>query len=249
MRPLTVAGLTAGAVLGGLSSAAAYGSVSKSSQLFGPSVFRGPGRRRSVALTFDDGPSEGTLSILEYLQRESVWATFFQCGMNVRRLPKIAGDVAAAGHQLGNHTYSHPKLPFKSREFIAREFTEAQRVILGETGIAPMILRPPYGFRWVGMREVQQRLSLLGVMWTVIGYDWCWSPGRIASHVLSHVEPGGIVCLHDGRGVKKNPDVSATLRAVKQIVPVLKDRGYSFEVISDLMHVDARPVAAPLSLK
>lgn len=236
MRPLTVAGLTAGAVLGGLSSAAAYGSVSKSSQLFGPSVYRGPGRRRSVALTFDDGPSEGTLRILDYLQSEGVWATFFQCGMNVRRLPRIAGEVAARGHQLGNHTYSHPKLPFKSREFIAREFTDAQRIIVAETGIAPMICRPPYGFRWAGMREIQHRLSLLGVMWTVMGYDWSWAADRVARHVVARTAPGGIICLHDGRGVHKAPDVSATLRAVKQIVPMLKDRGYSFEVISDLLH-------------
>src|SRR5581483_7771577 len=160
--PLTVAGLTAGAVLGGLSATTAYGSVSKTSQLFGPSVHRGPGRRRSIALTFDDGPSEGTMPILEYLHKEGVWATFFQCGMNVRRLPHIAGQVAAAGHQLGNHTYSHPKLVFKSREFINREFGEAQKIIHQETGLAPMLLRPPYGFRWLGMREVQEKLSLLG---------------------------------------------------------------------------------------
>jgi peptidoglycan/xylan/chitin deacetylase (PgdA/CDA1 family) len=157
--------------------------------------------------------------------------------MNVRRLPRIAGEVAAGGHQLGNHTYSHPKLPFKSRAFIAREFTDAQCVIQAETGIAPMILRPPYGFRWAGMRDIQHRLSLLGVMWTVIGYDWVWSPDRIARHVLSRANPGGIICLHDGRGIRKNPDIGSTLRALKQIIPALKDRGYSFEVISDLLHV------------
>ena len=237
MRPITVAGLTAGAVLGGLSGAAAYGSVSRSSQLFGPSVFRGHGTRRSIALTFDDGPSEGTLDLLEYLQKEKVWATFFQCGLNVRKLPYVAGEVAAGGHQLGNHSYSHPKLPFKSREFISREFTDAQRVILGETGIAPMLLRAPYGYRWLGMRDVQERLSLLGVMWTVMGYDWQWSSDSIARHVLSQISPGGIVCLHDGRGVQANPDISETLRAVKKIVPILKDQGYSFEVVSDLIHV------------
>ena len=237
MRPMTVAGLTAGAVLGGISATAAYGTVSRSSQLFGPSVYRGPGRRRSIALTFDDGPSEGTLHLLDYLHKEAVWATFFQCGMNVRRFPHVAGRVAAAGHQLGNHTYSHPKLPFKSREFIAREFEEAQKIIHGETGLAPMLLRPPYGFRWIGMREVQQRLALLGVMWTTIGYDWRWPAERITKHVVSHASPGGIVCLHDGRGVNVNPDISSTLEAVRQIVPILKDKGYSFEVVSDLIHV------------
>jgi len=237
MRPLTVAGITAGAVAAGISAAAAYGSVGKSSQLFGPSVYRGPGRRKSVALTFDDGPSEQTQDLLDYLASENVTATFFQCGMNVRRLPHIAGKVAACGHQIGNHTYSHPKLPFKSREFIDFEFSEAQRIISFETGVTPMILRAPYGFRWVGMREVQRKLALLDVMWTVIGYDWRWPADRISHHVVSHASPGGIICLHDGRAVERNPDIRETIRAVRQIVPALTDRGYSFETINDLMRV------------
>ena len=235
MRALTLTGFTAGALMGGLSAAAAYGSVSKNSQLFGPTVFKGAGRKRTVALTFDDGPSEGTLRLLDYLHRERIWATFFQCGMNVRRLPHIAGRVAAAGHQLGNHTFSHPKLPFKSRQFIEREFTEAQKIITFETGVAPMLLRPPYGFRWAGMRAVQEKLSLLGVLWTVIGNDWCWPAERIRRHVLQHVSPGGIICLHDGRGVQAEPDISETIKALQKIVPVLKDQGYSFEVVSDLL--------------
>ena len=69
----------------------------------------------------------------------------------------------------GNHTYSHPRLPFKSREFIEREFVEAQRAIQEETGITPMLLRAPYGHRWLGMRQVQEQLSLLSVMWD---RDW-----------------------------------------------------------------------------
>ena len=93
-------GMTAGALLGGISAAAAYGSVAKSSQMFGPSVYRGPGDRKSIALTFDDGPSESTPDLLEYLEREGVIATFFQCGMHVKRLPHVAGQVAAAGHEL-----------------------------------------------------------------------------------------------------------------------------------------------------
>ncbi len=237
MRAFKFAGVAASTVLGAASATAVYGSLSRSSQLFGPSVYRGPGRRRSVALTFDDGPTEGTLPILEYLDREQVWATFFQCGMNVQRHPEIARRVAAAGHQLGNHTYSHSRLTFRSPEFIDREVTDAQKVIQDETGLSPMLLRPPYGFRWVGLREVQRRLALLGVMWTVIGNDWRWPSERIAQHVLARVGPGGIICLHDGRGVEQKPDTRATLRALQKIVPVLKDNGFRFEVISDLMQV------------
>jgi peptidoglycan-N-acetylglucosamine deacetylase len=239
MRPFTAAAVSGGAVLGGVSATIAYGSISKSSQLFGPSVYRGPGYRRSIALTFDDGPTEGTLPLLEYLAKEKVYCTFFQCGMNVRRQPRIAGEVAAHGHQVGNHTYSHPRLLFKSRDFIDQEFTKTQGIIYSETGFVPMLLRPPYGYRWFGMDSVQQKLSLLGVMWTVIGYDWKWPADRIAKHVLAHASPGGIICLHDGRAVEQNPDVSAMLTAVRQIVPALKDQGYRFEIVSDLLGDEA----------
>jgi peptidoglycan/xylan/chitin deacetylase (PgdA/CDA1 family) len=228
-------GFTAGAVLGGLSAAAAYGSVSKGSQMFGPSVYRGPGTRKSIALTFDDGPSESTPALLDFLEKEGVTATFFQCGMNVRRLPHIAGIVAGAGHEIGNHSYSHPKLPFKSREFIDREFSDTQRIILGETGVSPMLLRAPYGFRWVGLREVQEKLLLLGVMWTVIGFDWRWPAERVTDYVIQHRSPGGIICLHDGRGVTVRPEIGNTLEAVKEIVPRLKDEGYKFETVSALL--------------
>jgi peptidoglycan-N-acetylglucosamine deacetylase len=235
MPRLIGAAVAGGAVLGGVSATLAYGSISKSSQLFGPSVYRGSGHRRSIALTFDDGPSEATLPLLEYLAKEKVFATFFQCGMNIKRLPRVAGEVAAHGHQLGNHTYSHARLLFKSCEFIDQEFTRTQRIIQTETGLTPMLLRAPYGFRWFGMQRVQQKLALLGVMWTVIGNDWRWPASRITKHVLAHTSPGGIICLHDGRAVQPNPDATATLSAVRQLVPILKDRGYKFEIVSDLL--------------
>jgi peptidoglycan/xylan/chitin deacetylase (PgdA/CDA1 family) len=235
-------GLTAGALLGGLSAAAAYGSVARGSQMFGPSAYRGSGTRRSIALTFDDGPSESTPDLLDYLEKEGITATFFQCGMNVKRLSHVAGQVAAAGHQIGNHSYSHPKLPFKSHEFIDREFSETQNIIYAETGMKPMLLRAPYGFRWFGMREVQQKLALLDVLWTVIGFDWRWPPQRISQHVLRHRSPGGIVCLHDGRGVNVRPDIANTIAAVREIVPRLRDEGYKFETVSSLL--DSRGTAA-----
>ena len=235
MNVAKVLGFTAGALVGGLAAATAYGTVSKSSQMFGPSVYRGPGTRKSIALTFDDGPSESTPELLDYLEKEGISATFFQCGMHVKRLPHIAGMVAAAGHEIGNHSYSHPRLPFKSPEFIDHEFSEAQLTIQGETGVTPTLLRAPYGFRWLGLRAVQERLLLLGVMWTVIGYDWRWPAERIAPYVLSHCSSGGIICLHDGRAATLKPEVSNTIAAVKEIVPRLKDQGYHFETVSALL--------------
>lgn len=227
----------AGGSAAALASLAAYGAVGPSSQLFGPYRSRGDGRRRSIALTFDDGPSESTPMLLEYLDREQVPATFFQCGMNVARLPDIARDVAGRGHQIGNHTYSHPLLALKPPGFLAREFVEAQTIIENETGVRPTVLRPPYGVRWLGMRPVQKRLGLLGIGWTVIGYDWAWPAGRIARHVLEDASAGGVIVLHDGRGTRPRPDVSAMLAATKAIVPVLKERGYRFETVRDILDI------------
>jgi peptidoglycan/xylan/chitin deacetylase (PgdA/CDA1 family) len=143
--------------------------------------------------------------------------------------------VAAAGHEIGNHTFSHPHLTFKSQDFIDREFTEAQHIIAGETGVTPMVLRPPYGLRWAGMLAVQQKLSLLDVLWTVIGNDWKWPASRIAARVLRDSSPGGIVCLHDGRTVEAKPDISQTVAAVRKIVPMLRDQGYNFETVSGIL--------------
>jgi peptidoglycan-N-acetylglucosamine deacetylase len=109
----------------------------------------------------------------------------------------------------------------KRPAFIDREFSQAQSIIESETGVAPVILRPPYGVRWLGMRRVQKRLGLLGIGWTVIGYDWKWPAKRIGSHVLQEASPGGVIVLHDGRGTQLQPDISAAVAATKGIVPVL----------------------------
>ena len=218
-----------------------YGCVAPSSRLFGPSIHRGAGTRRSIALTFDDGPSEGTLPLLETLHHHNVPATFFQCGLNVRRLPAVAREVVAQGHELGNHSDNHPYMVLRTPGFIDREFGEAQRTIVGETGVTPRLLRAPYGLRWPGMRSMQQRLDLLGVMWTVIGHDWEWDGARVAKFVLERVTPGGIICLHDGRAVQAKPDTSEMLKAVCEIVPRLLDQGYKFETVSNLLRPNGSP--------
>jgi peptidoglycan-N-acetylglucosamine deacetylase len=239
MKGYLAAAVTAGAVV----STAAYSIAGRSSQVFGASVYRGPGKRRSLSLTFDDGPSEGSLPLIDYLAQQNIRATFFECGMNVQRHPRIARAIRDAGHEIGNHTYSHPclcpritwNLNLHSPSFVDKEFSTAQRIIENETGVTPSLLRAPYGLRWYGMRAVQKRLGLLGVMWTVIGHDWEWPVDRIANLVLRKASPGGIICLHDGRGIQPHADISQMLAALRKIVPVLKDQGYSFETVSELV--------------
>jgi peptidoglycan-N-acetylglucosamine deacetylase len=214
---------------------AGYAVRGRSSGFFGPSVFRGDLSRPTVALTFDDGPSESTPALLEILAAEQVPATFFMCGRNVRRFPKIAREVSQSGHDVGNHTDTHPRLYFRSPEFIYRELALAQETIHLHTGVTPVFFRAPYGVRWFGLRRAQERLRLTGVMWTVIARDWTLPANRIFQRLIRTTSNGAILCLHDGRATKPAPDVRPMLDAVEQAIPILKDRGFQFQRLSEMI--------------
>jgi len=155
--------------------------------------------------------------------------------MNVERLPATTRATAAAGHEIGNHSYSHPALYLRSRRFISSELSAAQSVIAGAIGTAPTLFRAPFGARWFGLREAQRELNLLGVMWTVLGLDWKLGADQIVSRIVPRTENGAIICLHDGRGVRANPDIGPTLEAVERIIPVLQSRGFIFETVSQIL--------------
>src|SRR5713226_7677295 len=129
-----------------------YAAKGRSSQLFGPSIWQGPRHPKQIALTFDDGPSEFTEQVLEILDGFSIRATFFQCGKNVQRVPAISRQVKERGHEIGNHTHSHPYLLWCSPARIREEVAAAQKAIAGAAGIEPRLFRAPYGLRWFGLR-------------------------------------------------------------------------------------------------
>jgi peptidoglycan/xylan/chitin deacetylase (PgdA/CDA1 family) len=223
------AGLAAGAA------ALAYGVRAPRSGWIAPTVWRGPPGSGAIALTFDDGPSESTAELLDLLRLYNAKATFFQCGANAARLPGVARLVAEAGHEIGNHTDSHPFLHFRGRNFIRRELATAQDRIAAATGARPALFRAPYGVRWFGLREVQKELALTGVTWTVIGLDWKWPADRVAARLLRRVRPGAIVCLHDGRELSSNPDISVTLEALRRALPRWVESGLQFKTVSQLL--------------
>ncbi len=213
----------------------AWAARGRSARVFGPSVWRGPRDSRAVALTFDDGPSERTPEILEVLARYGVRATFFPCGANVERLPAEARAAVRGGHEIGNHGYSHALFCFRSRRFIEEDLRRAQQTILDHTGARPVWFRAPFGVRWFGVARAQRRLGLTGVMWTAIGYDWKLRAGAVVGRLTAGVSNGSILCLHDGRELRVRPDVGVTVEAVRRLVPMLLDRGYRFETVSQLL--------------
>jgi peptidoglycan/xylan/chitin deacetylase (PgdA/CDA1 family) len=155
--------------------------------------------------------------------------------MNVHRLPDIARSVVAAGHEIGNHTYSHPALHFKSRRFMRTEVRDAQAAIEDTSGVSPRWFRAPFGVRWFGLRNVQRELSLDGVMWSVLGLDWKWPAERVIGRLDRAATPGAIICLHDGRMTSEAPDISVTLDTIREILPIWADRGYQFETVSQIL--------------
>ena len=207
----------------------------RSSAVFGPSVWRGPGNRRAVALTFDDGPSEATPEILDILARHNASATFFVCGANVERLPEVARAIAAAGHEIGNHSHTHPYFFLRSPRAIEADLRRAQETIQAHTGVRPVWFRAPYGVRWFGLRAAQKRLQLTGVMWTAIGYDWSSGAEEVVARMAAKAENGAILCLHDGRELRARPDVRETVAVVRRLVPMLLDQGYNFGTVSRLL--------------
>lgn len=225
----------AGAAVACGAGAMAWAVRGRASAVFGPSVWRGPCGRRAVALTFDDGPSESTPRILEILAAHGAAATFFPCGANVARLPGLARAVADAGHEIGNHGYAHPLCCLHSAPFIEADMARAQQVILEHTGARPVWFRAPYGVRWFGMGRAQRRLGLKGVMWTVIGYDWNLRAEAIVERIAGRVSNGAILCLHDGRELRTRPDIATTIEAVRRLLPLLLERGYKLETVSQLL--------------
>ena len=225
-------GLAAGGALAGIAAWAVRG---RSSPLLGPVTWQGPRNEPAIALTFDDGPSESTPLLLDLLDEHQARATFFVCGQNVRRLPGVAREIVARGHEIANHTHSHAALYLKSRSFIRHEVAAAQDQIADTTGVAPRLFRPPFGCRWIGLAGVLEQQNLRLIMWSAIASDWRLPADRVAAKLETAARPGAIFCLHDGRELTANPDTSATIGAVRVIMPRLGESGFRFPTVSQLI--------------
>jgi peptidoglycan/xylan/chitin deacetylase (PgdA/CDA1 family) len=213
-----------------------YGIRGRTSNIFGRSIVRGRTDKPEIAFTFDDGPSESTPDLLSILNRYGAKATFFQCGVHVKRLPAISREVISHGHEIGNHTYCHERLVLKSSKYIYDELARTQDLIQSVTQRRPQWFRAPYGLRWYGLRSAQRRLGLTGAMWTVMGWDWEWPAARIIDHLSPQACNGAIFCLHDGRELSRRPDISQTLEAVESLLRILSARGFRFRTVTDIAH-------------
>jgi len=191
------------------------------------------GAAPEVALTFDDGPNPPyTGQILGILARYQVPATFFCVGLQASAHPADIAGMAAAGHGLGNHTWSHPFLPDLTRAQLAEQLDRTDEAVSRAAGgREPGPFRPPYGSRSPDvLRWLDERGSPI-VLWDVDPSDWA-RPGAvvIAGRVLTQARPGTIILMHDGGG-----DRSQTVAALPLIIEGLLDRGFRFTLAAALL--------------
>jgi peptidoglycan/xylan/chitin deacetylase (PgdA/CDA1 family) len=199
-------------------------------QLFGDYIARVETLDKVVALTFDDGPHPlHTPRVLEVLERHHVRATFFMMGRNVERFPAIARQVLNRGHEIGNHSYSHPKLVLMSPRRV-REEIERTDQLLRSIGVSGEIyFRPPHAAKFVVLPYVLVQMKKVSVLGDVDPEEWKRRPAAIMTQsVLRQVKPGSIIGLHDVMG-------SESLRTAEDAITALAAQGYRFETVSELI--------------
>ncbi len=206
-------------------------SKSRSFQFFGELLTTIPNDDNKIALTFDDGPTENTAAILDKLDELGVKATFFVCGDGIDARLEDAKAIVQAGHELGNHSYSHKRMIFKSYDFCKEEVAETNELIRASGYDGEIFFRPPYGKKLFVLPYYLNQNDMKTVMWsiepeTILGYNA--SPDEIAQYVIDNVKSGSIILLHPMFNAEN------VLEALDILVPKLQEQGYKFGRVADL---------------
>jgi peptidoglycan/xylan/chitin deacetylase (PgdA/CDA1 family) len=203
---------------------AGYATMAPASQLYGRTVTHGSDPQQ-MALTFDDGPNDPhTMHLLDVLASYKAKATFFLIGKYVRQRPEIARAIQAAGHEIGNHTYSHPNLILVSATRLRQELDDCRKSLEDALGTKTTLFRPPFGGRRPSVLRTARAMGLSPVMWSVTAYDWSAKSaeaivGKVTQQVNSRLKPQGeIVLLHDGGHLAFGTDRSFTVKATQLLL-------------------------------
>lgn len=206
---------------------------------------RGPRVPRTVSLTFDDGPSQWTPDVLDALAAGGARATFFVLGLSVYRREPILRRALADGHELGNHAYSHTDPATLDDETLRSELERTSALIVDAVGRRPTLFRPPYAGHDVRVARVARDAGLSPtVLRSIDPADWREpDPARIAAHVVERLQPGAIVCLHDGlppRTERGTTDRRPTVDALPAILEGIAERELASVTVSELLGRDER---------
>ena len=233
-------GLLAGTAIAAAMGAAGYQSMAPTGQWYGRTFTGLRSGSKQIALTYDDGPNEPhTLRLLEVLAKHNVCATFFLIGRYVEQRSDIARAVVQAGHCVGNHTFTHPLLIFKSNSELREELTRCRDALQDAVGEHSHLFRPPFGGRRPATLRVARALGFETILWNVTGYDWNAPPAAVIARKTSkQIRGGDVILLHDGGHKQIGADRSQTVLATDQIISRYKSEGYEFVTIPQMMETE-----------
>lgn len=216
---------------------------SRTFQFFGGLVSRVETSEKVVALTFDDGPSEATEEILAILGQRQVKGTFYVTGRNVELYPAQTWAMITAGHELGNHSYSHQRMVLKSLNLIDQEIQRTNTLLWDAGYRGPISFRPPYGKKLFNLPWYLKKQGIPTIMWDVEPDTYAETDpddqrraAMLVEYTLANVKPGSIVLLHPFWGYG-----SADRLALGAIIDGLQELGYRLVTVSELLAMQSSP--------
>jgi len=184
--------------------------------------------KKTVALTFDDGPSDYTKNILDILDKYDVHATFFVIGNKILVYKETIMNMVVKGNEIGNHTYSHPWLTHLSIDETILEIDKTNDLIFDITGTKPILFRPSYGDINI---KVKEAIDMEIIMWNNDSNDWRYRSSKtIAARVVKNISDGDIIIMHD--------TYKKSYEALKIIIPKLKEMDYQIVTVSQLKEIE-----------
>ena len=196
-----------------------------------------------IAMTFDDGPSATlTPKLLDILAAHHIRATFFVIGENVAEHPEIVARAVREGHEIGNHSWSHPNFAKMSDDAVRGQLWRTDDAIKSATGIRPKLLRPPYGSITARQKRwIHDEFGYEIILWDVDPYDWKRpGPSVVRNRILKETRPGSIVLSHDIH--------PGTIEAMPSTFDALQAKGFKFVTVSELIRMETpQPAKSPVT--
>ena len=185
------------------------------------------GSDKMVALTFDDGPNGNTDTLLDILKEEDVTATFFVVGRMVEKYPQLLEEIFNRGHEISNHTYSHPNLTMLSAREVIYELDKTRGLVREVIGKDPHFFRPPGGRYNQRILKIAEAAGYTMVMWDINTDDLISTPEKIYREIVNYAEDGDIVLLHNG--------TTSTIEIIGKVIDELRKKGFGFVTVSEIL--------------
>ncbi|MGQ7947264.1 polysaccharide deacetylase family protein [Flavobacterium sp. WC2509] len=190
-------------------------------------------KEKKIAITFDDGPNEMTISVLDVLQKYNAKATFFCIGKNIERYPHILERTINEGHTIGNHSYSHaPFFDFYNKDQVISEIEKTDALIATILGKKTTLFRPPYGVTNPSIRKALAITKHTTIGWNIRSLDGIIKKEKfLLDRIIKRIKPGGIVLLHDTS--------IETVNVLEQLLSFLEKNNYSVVPLEELLNIKA----------